>query len=138
MVHKNRRILCTGCPANAAKLSENYQTREYKSHPHHELGIDYKQTAVTDFTGVARLEQIKDSIDFIKKHRDMNQNVYIHCKAGRYRSALMTACYLIHQYQMTPEEARDRLKGLRSIVILDNERQMAAMNEYYDHLYKKF
>ena len=102
------------------------------------LGVDYKQTAVSDYTGVASLEQIRDSIAFINKHRSMNQNVYIHCKAGRYRSALVTACYLIHHYQMTPEEARDRLKSLRSIVILDKKRQMMAMNEYYDHLYKKF
>jgi len=102
------------------------------------LGIDYKQTAVTDYTGVASLEQIKESIGYINKYRGKNQTVYVHCKAGRYRSALITGCYLIHHYKMTPEQARDRLKELRPIVILDKKRQMMALNEYYDHLHKKF
>ena len=100
------------------------------------LGVDFKQTPVTDYIGVATLEQIKDSIAFIKHHQDQDHTVYVHCKAGRYRSALMTACYLIHKNKFTPEEARDHLKKLRSHVILDKKRQMSAMEQYYNYLYK--
>lgn len=100
------------------------------------LGIDFKQSPVTDYIGVASLEQIKDNIEFIKKHQDLNQTVYIHCKAGRYRSALMTGCYLIYQNKFTPEMARDHLQKVRSHVILDKKRQMTAMQQYYNYLYK--
>lgn len=99
------------------------------------LGIDYKQTAVTDYVGVASLEQIKDSVAFINKHRDLKQTVYVHCKAGRYRSGLITACYLIHSRQFTPEKAREYLEKVRPHVILNRKRQVMAMQEYYNYLY---
>lgn len=117
-------------------MNENHELAySIPAHEWKRLGIDYKQTPVIDYTGVASLEQIKDSVAFINKHRNMNHTVYVHCKAGRYRSALMTACYLINNNQFTPEAARDHLKNLRSHVILDKKRQMAAMHQYYDYLY---
>lgn len=100
------------------------------------LDIEYKQVPVIDYIGVASLDQIKDSVDFINKHRELNQTVYVHCKAGRYRSALITACYLIHKDKLTPEMAKERLETVRSHVILDRKRQMTAMQQYYDFLYK--
>jgi atypical dual specificity phosphatase len=99
-----------------------------------ELNVDHMQIAVEDYVGVANLEQIKKGIDFIYKHKEMNNTVYVHCKAGRYRSALMVACYLIRAKQMQPQEAIDYLKKVRPIVILDRKRQFNAMNLYYNHL----
>jgi atypical dual specificity phosphatase len=100
------------------------------------LDIEFKQVPVTDYIGVASLDQIREGVDFINKHRDLNQTVYVHCKAGRYRSALITACYLIKKHQFTPEMAKDKLESVRSHVILDRKRQMMAMQQYYDFLYK--
>lgn len=99
------------------------------------LGVEYLQVEVEDYIGVASLEQIEKSINFINKHKNLNQCVYVHCKAGRYRSALIVACYLINSKQMKPEEAIERLKNLRPNVILEKERQITALNKYYNHLY---
>lgn len=102
-----------------------------------EQGVDFKQVPVLDYIGTADLEQIKTSVEFINSYREKNQSVYIHCKAGRYRSALIAACYLINNEKFTPEQARDHLKTLRPIVILDKKRQMLAMQGYFNYLYKK-
>lgn len=101
------------------------------------LGVDFLQVSVQDFVGVADLEQIEKSMSFIAKHKKLNQTVYVHCKAGRYRSALIVACYLINEKKMKPLEAVEHLKKLRPIVIFDKQRQIDALNNYFNHLYKK-
>ncbi|CAF0879025.1 unnamed protein product [Brachionus calyciflorus] len=100
-------------------------------------GVDFLQVSVEDYTGVANLEQIEKSLTFITKHKNMNQCVYVHCKAGRYRSALIVACYLIHHKNMSPQEAIEHLKMLRPIVILEKKRQLDALDEYFKYLKSK-
>ena len=100
-------------------------------------GINYLQIPIKDYVGVASLEQIKKSVEFIKKHKEKNECVYVHCKAGRYRSALIVACYLIGTKEMKPEQAISFLVSLRPHVILNAKRQLNAMNGYYEFLNKK-
>jgi atypical dual specificity phosphatase len=97
------------------------------------MGIEFYQISIRDYIGVASLEQIKSGVDFINKHKSMNQCVYVHCKAGRYRSALIVVCYLINSKNMKPQEAIDYLKSIRPHVILDKKRQTEAINKYYEH-----
>ena len=92
---------------------------------------------VSDYTGVATLDQINESVDFILKHKQLNQTVYVHCKAGRYRSALIVACYLVNSRKMTPHEAIDFIEKKRSHVLLRMPRQLNALQNYYDHLKAK-
>lgn len=100
------------------------------------MNVDFKQIEIKDYVGVATLEQIKEAIEFINKHKCLDQTVYVHCKAGRYRSALIVGCYLINANRFTPEQASEHLKKLRSFVIMDKPRQLNAMREYYSYLYK--
>ena len=99
------------------------------------IGVEYKQIAVRDYVGVASLDQIKEAITFINKHKALDNCVYVHCKAGRYRSALIVGCYLINSRRFTAVEASSHLKLLRSFVILDKPRQLNAMQSYYEYLY---
>ena len=101
------------------------------------LGVEVMQIPIKDYTGVASLEQLKKGVDFINTHRSQNQSVYVHCKAGRYRSALMVACYLINTKQYTPEEARNFLKEKRPQVILNIDRQKKAMQSFYEYVKNK-
>ena len=98
------------------------------------LGIDYLQIGIQDYIGLPDLEQIIEGVDFIQKHRKLNQTVYVHCKAGRYRSAFFVACYLMNSRGMKPDEAVEFIKNLRPSVILEKERQAAAMYNYYSYL----
>jgi atypical dual specificity phosphatase len=124
-----------------AILTLNEDHELYYSIPKNEWtrhGINYLQVPIKDYIGVADLEQIKQSVDFIKKHKEKNECVYVHCKAGRYRSALIVACYLISTKNMKPEQAISFLVTLRPHVILNVKRQLNAMHSYYEFLNKKY
>lgn len=58
-------------------------------------------------------------------------SVYVHCKAGRTRSATLVACYLIERYSLTPEEAVALLIAKRPQVLL-HTKQRKAIEEYYE------
>lgn len=124
-----------------AVLTLNEDHELYYSIPKQEWnrhGIEYLQVPIKDYVGVADLDQIKKSVEFIKKYKDQNECVYVHCKAGRYRSALIVACYLINTKQMKPSEAISFLVALRPHVILNVKRQLNALHSYYDHLNEKY
>lgn len=58
---------------------------------------------------------------------------YIHCKAGRTRSATLVACYLIKQYNQTPAEAVKELRKFRHQILL-HRKQMQALDQFYAYL----
>ncbi|MFG0263537.1 MAG: dual specificity protein phosphatase family protein, partial [Rhodopirellula sp. JB055] len=43
---------------------------------------------------------------FIQRHVENGKAVYIHCKAGRARSATIAICWLIAHKGMSPDEAQ--------------------------------
>jgi len=49
---------------------------------------------------------IKKAIAFIREHKKRGGSVYVHCKAGRGRSATVVAGYLMQEHNMTLEEAQ--------------------------------
>ena len=52
-------------------------------------------TFCADYNCSPTQEQLDEAVDFIKQFDGTNKSVYVHCKAGRSRSALVAACYLI-------------------------------------------
>ena len=60
------------------------------------LGVDHIQLAAVDYVGTPSQGDIATAISFIDLHRSHGHSVYIHCKAGRTRSATVVACYLCH------------------------------------------
>lgn len=65
-----------------------------------------------DFTP-PRLDDILRGVAFIDKHLDAGGKVYIHCKAGRGRSATVVLCWLIRRRGMTPEQGASYLLKTR-------------------------
>lgn len=55
------------------------------------------------------LEAIERGVNFIQHHIADGGAVYVHCKAGRARSATIVLCYLVACKHMTPEEAQQYL-----------------------------
>jgi atypical dual specificity phosphatase len=43
------------------------------------------------------LETLKSAVKFISRYKEMNQKVYVHCKAGHGRSAAVVFCWLFTQ-----------------------------------------
>jgi len=60
-----------------------------------------------------RLEDIETAIDFIRNTVTNGGHVYIHCKAGKGRSATYAMCYLMLEKKKTPMEAQLHLLSHR-------------------------
>ncbi len=69
--------------------------------------IQQLRVPTIDFTHPT-LESIQRSVQFIADQVDAGGKVYVHCKAGRARSATVVVCWLIRQ-GMTREEAQKLL-----------------------------
>jgi len=76
------------------------------------LDIDQLWLPTTDFTP-PELADIERGVAFISKHIDDGGKVYVHCKAGRGRSATVVVCWLIREKGFSPEEAAAFLSRCR-------------------------
>ncbi|OYP36137.1 phosphatidylglycerophosphatase and protein-tyrosine phosphatase 1 family protein [Rhodopirellula sp. MGV] len=79
---------------------------------YHKHGIEQLHIPTTDFTH-PRLGDIEAAVEFIQKYKLQNDTVYIHCKAGRARSATVAVCWLMKYRQMTPDQAQQHLLAAR-------------------------
>ncbi|KAF0986698.1 hypothetical protein HZS_7398 [Henneguya salminicola] len=48
-----------------------------------------------DFYGLPAKTDFQRALEFIKETKEQNECVYVHCKAGRNRSAMLVICHLI-------------------------------------------
>lgn len=76
---------------------------EYDKH-----GIEQLHIPTTDFTH-PKLSDVEAAVEFIQKYKLQNDVVYIHCKAGRARSATVAICWLIKYRGMSIQEAQQHL-----------------------------
>lgn len=57
-------------------------------------GLDHKHIETPDFIGVEN-HKIQEGVEFLEQQIQENKKVYVHCKAGRGRSASVVAAYLL-------------------------------------------
>lgn len=53
-----------------------------------------------------RLEDLERAVEFMRQCAARGESVYVHCKAGRARSATVVACWLIATHGLSPAEAQ--------------------------------
>ncbi|ROT85739.1 putative phosphatidylglycerophosphatase and protein-tyrosine phosphatase 1 [Penaeus vannamei] len=60
-------------------------------------GVNFLQLSTTDIFEAPCQEKLQQGVEFIRDFDKSNQEglVYVHCKAGRTRSATLVACYLM-------------------------------------------
>lgn len=56
--------------------------------------------------------------------------VYVHCKAGRTRSATLVGCYLMMKNNWSPEQAVDHMRNCRPHILL-HKAQWEALRLFY-------
>ncbi len=81
---------------------DEYQGPEeaYRKH-----GIRQLHVPTVDFTHPT-LESVTRAVDFIEQETAGGGTVYVHCKAGRARSATVAMCWLLRNRGMTPAQAQ--------------------------------
>jgi len=75
-------------------------TTEYQKY-----GIEQFHMPTIDFTHPA-YDDVCRAIEFIEEKVEDKKTVYIHCKAGRGRSATVAICWLMKHFGLTADEAQ--------------------------------
>ncbi len=94
--------------------------------------IQHLRLPTVDFSN-PQIENLFHGVEFLRTVRQENKTAYIHCKAGRQRSANLAACYLIDTYGMTPDEAARRIRSIRPSTIFGT-REMKRLSEFVEYL----
>ncbi len=71
-------------------------------------GIEQLWLPTVDFNHPSE-EFVERGVDFIQRHAAKHGTVYVHCKAGRARSATIVLWWLVRERGMTPEAAQKLL-----------------------------
>ncbi|OCT82150.1 phosphatidylglycerophosphatase and protein-tyrosine phosphatase 1 [Xenopus laevis] len=101
-------------------MKEEYETRRLcnSAEQWKAMGVEQLCLSTVDFLGVPKLEHLQQGVEFIDKHRQKGSSVYIHCKAGRSRSATMVAAYLIQRHKWKPDEAAAFIAEIRPHILI--------------------
>jgi len=67
--------------------------------------IEQMRMPTVDFTHPS-FEDVCRAVEFIDHHVEAGESVYIHCKAGRARSATVAICWLMKEKQISAAEAQ--------------------------------
>jgi hypothetical protein len=90
------------------------------------LKLPYKNLPVLDLTTPSQ-EQLREGVAFIQEQAKQGK-VYIHCKIGYSRSAAMAAAHLLTcRLGRNPEEAFERLRGVRPSMVIRPEVRLGVM-----------
>lgn len=116
-------------------MNEEYETihfcnsaEEWKT-----AGVEQLRLSTVDLTGVPSLDNLHKGVEFALRHREEGSSVYVHCKAGRCRSATLVAAYLIRLHCWSPEEACQMLASIRPHVLVRSA-QLQVLRQYHQQV----
>ncbi|XP_033370843.1 phosphatidylglycerophosphatase and protein-tyrosine phosphatase 1 isoform X2 [Parus major] len=94
------------------------------------MGVEQLRLSTVDLTGVPTLENLHKGVEFILRHRARGNSVYVHCKAGRSRSATMVAAYLIQLHHWSPQEAIEAITKIRPHILI-RHKQVQVLEKFH-------
>ena len=100
------------------------------------LGVKFLQLETTDIFSAPTQAKLRTGVDFMKEVVESGSSVYVHCKAGRTRSATLVAAYLMAEQGLGPEEAVARMREARPHILLHSP-QWAALREFHKGVNQK-
>ncbi|KAL1237099.1 Phosphatidylglycerophosphate phosphatase PTPMT1 [Trichinella pseudospiralis] len=81
-------------------------------------GVSYFWLPIRDFWYSTSLENVREAVKFIEECEQSGKKVYVHCKAGRSRSAMIVMCYLMQKHGWYSTAAHALLKSKRPRIVL--------------------
>ncbi|KAM9825574.1 phosphatidylglycerophosphatase and protein-tyrosine phosphatase 1 [Syngnathus typhle] len=113
-------------------MNENYETKYFcnSAEEWQAAGVEQLRLSTVDLIGVPTLENLHRGVEFALRHREKGNSVYVHCKAGRSRSATLAAAYLIRLHCWTPEEACLKLASIRPHIMVHTA-QLEMLRKYH-------
>ena len=98
--------------------------KTYKKH-----AIDQLRIPVLDYCSPTA-EQIENGLEYIQRQKERGNKVYVHCKAGRGRSATIALCWLIRSRDLSPSDAMEELIKKRKLVNRNLHHRKAVQEIY--------
>ncbi|KAK1335738.1 hypothetical protein QTO34_003532 [Cnephaeus nilssonii] len=119
-------------------MNEEYETRFlcHSAKEWRKVGVEQLRLSTIDMTGIPTLTNLQKGVQFALKYQSLGQSVYVHCKAGRSRSATMVAAYLIQVYNWSPEEAVRAIAKIRSHIYI-RPGQFEILKEFHKEITAK-
>lgn len=68
-------------------------------------GMEELRIPTIDYTPPT-LDDLQRAVAFIRRHAEKGEHVYVHCKAGRARSATVVICWLMDEHGVDPLQAQ--------------------------------
>uniref|UniRef100_T1ITJ0 Phosphatidylglycerophosphatase and protein-tyrosine phosphatase 1 n=1 Tax=Strigamia maritima TaxID=126957 RepID=T1ITJ0_STRMM len=94
------------------------------------LGVQFMQLSTTDIFESPSQEKLRRGVQFVESFENTGCSVYVHCKAGRTRSATLVGCYLMSKNKWTPEEAISFIRTKREHILI-RSKQWEALRIFY-------
>lgn len=116
------------------------------------LGVKFLQLPTIDIFQSPDQNKLNKGVEFINSFlptekkiknvpaqnelNDTNETgtVYVHCKAGRTRSATLVGCYLMMKNGWTPEQAVDHMRSCRPHILIHSAQWKALRQFYQDNI----
>ncbi|VTJ77568.1 phosphatidylglycerophosphatase and protein-tyrosine phosphatase 1 isoform X1 [Marmota monax] len=116
-------------------MNEEYETRFLcnSSKEWKRVGVEQLRLSTVDMTGIPTLANLHRGVRFALKYQSLGHCVYVHCKAGRSRSATMVAAYLMQVHNYSPEEAVRAISKIRSHIYV-RPGQMEILKEFHKEI----
>ncbi|XP_053668182.1 phosphatidylglycerophosphatase and protein-tyrosine phosphatase 1 [Anopheles marshallii] len=110
------------------------------------LGVDFLQLETTDIFESPCQEKLWKGVNFMNRFLPENDKmvqlpaaegspaetgtIYVHCKAGRTRSATLVGCYLVMKNGWSPEQAVEHMRTCRPHILL-RSKQWEALRLFH-------
>ncbi|XP_052756456.1 phosphatidylglycerophosphatase and protein-tyrosine phosphatase 1 [Galleria mellonella] len=130
-------------------MNETYELKIFSNDAEkwREQGVEFLQLATTDIFESPDQEKLFEGVKFINRFlpttsklsgvpmegEQVNSGtVYVHCKAGRTRSATLVGCYLMMRNGWSPQEAVEYMRNRRPHILL-HTKQWEALRIFHEH-----
>uniref|UniRef100_A0A1B6CVP6 Phosphatidylglycerophosphatase and protein-tyrosine phosphatase 1 n=1 Tax=Clastoptera arizonana TaxID=38151 RepID=A0A1B6CVP6_9HEMI len=113
-------------------MNETYELTVFSNNEKewNDKGIKFLQLSTVDIFDAPCQEKLSLGVKFINGFKDTNSSVYVHCKAGRTRSATLVGCYLMMKHGWNPKEAVEYMQSKRPHILL-RSKQWEALEIFY-------
>lgn len=91
--------------------------------------VKFLQLQTQDIFETPSQDKLRLGVNFILS-ADQGESVYVHCKAGRTRSATLVCCYLMKRNNWSPEQAYELLATKRPQLAL-HKPQWRALKQFH-------
>lgn len=118
-------------------MNENFELawlKRWVANKNHWLdsNIKFLQLQTQDIFETPSQDKLRTGVNFIMSITENgNDSVYVHCKAGRTRSATLVCCYLMKKNNWTPEQSYELLSTKRPQLAL-HKPQWKALKQYHE------